>query len=227
MPSPTFQRPNLECDRKNKVIMHVARNKASVLTVLHEHFYPGVTFDACRKEVKLLCDEGYLTQFPLWGRKSYFRPGRKAISVWSLPRKSANRLGVIGLPYEIGCLAYTYMGSVVKRRLLPFELSKKVPAFPGSLVHCWAYVWHEESLSTIRVEPRCSQPRRLIEKFSRQLYRYRETERLEELYADDRLRFVVVVASEPQELALQQANEDLGQPLPLETAHYDELIRFV
>ena len=96
-----------------------------------------------------------------------------------------------------------------------------------SLAHYWAYTWRDKCLSTVRVELRCGNPTRVIQKLSEQLYQYRQHEPLEQLYIEGRFKFVVVVGSESQESVLHQANDDLGGPIAMETSHYTELIRFM
>jgi len=227
MNSKPLQRPNLKSERANRVLMHVCRNTISTLRVLHRQFFDGLSIDACRKAVKTMCDRGYLSKYPLWDNKSLYRIGPRTISAFGFPRKRADKLGAIRLPYEVGCLAYTCMNTEPRPRLFPHELRKVCNEFPEQLMHCWAYTWHAKQLSTVRVEPSCGNPRRIIQKLSEQFYRYCEHEPLEELYRDDRFGFVVVVSSETQETVLHQANEDLGHPIPLETSHYTELVRFM
>lgn len=227
MSVPVFKKPHLKSDRQNKALMHICRNTIGTQSVLHARFYSGLSYDACRKELKVLCDGGFLVQYPLWDNKPLYRIGKRSIRVFGWPRKRSHRLGPARLPYEVGCYALTNMTSVVRKRLLPIELQKVCPEFPHALIHCWAYIWHERVLATVRVEPRCSNPKRIIQKLTEQLYRYCEHKPLESLHQRNQFRFVVVVASEAQESALHLANEHLGDPVPLETAHYPELIRFM
>lgn len=240
MSVPVFRKPTLKSERKNKTLMHICRNTIGTQSVLHSRFYSGLSVDACRKEVKSLCDSGFLVQYPLWDNKPFYRIGGRAVSMFGWPRRRSIRLGATRLPYEVGCYAYTNMGDVVRKRLLPHELQREMKKqwktqalstpfkpFPRELMHFWAYVWHDDVFSTIRVEPRCANPKRIVEKCREQLYRYCTYAVLERLHQKDRLRFVIVVASEHQEAALHQANDELGETLPLEAAHYDELVRFM
>ena len=223
----TYRKPLMKRTRDSALISHVLRNYISTLDVMHRLFFENLSVDMCRKTVKRLAKEGWLNQFPLWDNRSFYRLGPKAISVFGYPKKRTSKPGPQRLPYEIGCLAYTCMDIVVKKRLLPSELDERCPGFPEALMHPWAYTWEEGSLVTIRVEPRCGNPRRVVEKLSAQLYRYREHQTIEELHRDNRIRFAVVVASADQETVLEQANADLGYPIELDTCHYPELVRFI
>ena len=183
--------------------------------------------DMCRKTAKRLTDEGYFSQFPLWDNRSLYRLGQRAINAWGFPRKRGSKLGPQRLPYEIGCLAYTCMDTVVKKRLLPHEIQRRCPAFPPTLMHPWAYTWESNQLVTIRVEPRCGNPRRVIEKLAAQSFRYCEDDAVERMWNQNQFAFAVVVTSEEQEAVLHRANDDLGNPVRLQTSHYPELIRFM
>lgn len=223
----TFQKPNLRNPRDNALLMHVCRNTVSTLEVMHSQFFEHVSMDACRKAVKKLSENGYLSKYPLWDNKSVYRVGQKSVSSFGFPRKRSKKLGAIRLPYEVGCLAYTCMNADPRWRLLPFEIQTACKGFPPSLIHYWAYTWHQKQLSTVRVETRCGNPKRIIQKLSEQLYEYCKFETVAEMYKSGRFGFAVVVASEAQESVLHQANEDLGHPIPLETSHYTELVRFM
>jgi len=223
----TYIQPTLKNRRDTHLVRHVSRNSISILDVMHRLFFEGLSIDMCRKTAKRLTEEGYLAQFRLWDNRSLYRLGQRSISTWSLPRKRGNQLGPQRLPYEVGCLAYTCMDSVIKKRLLPQELLHQCPGFPESLIHQWAYTWERDQLFTIRVEPRCANPRRVVEKLASQLFNYCQNESVAKLWERQQFAFTVVVTSEEQEAVLHQANEQLGEPVRIETSHYPELIRIM
>jgi hypothetical protein len=227
MSTTTYQKPVMKNERNSKVVMHVARNSGSTLEAIHRLRFGGLSMDSARKAAKQLVGDGYLVQYPLWENKSLYRLGPKSIAAWGFPRKQCSCPGPQALPYLLGCLHYTSMGSVIRKRLLPHELKKHLAWFPESLMQTWAYLWEESRLHTIRVEQHCGNPKRVIQKISKQLYLQREVPEFDELYENDQLRVVVVVCSDEQEAVLEQANENLGCPVPLITSVYDQLYRFI
>lgn len=90
----------------------------------------------------------------------------------------------------------------------------------------WAYVWEQERLGTIRVEPRC-RPQIVIQKFADQVYRYSEHDEFRHLIESQHLFLVCITATEQQELAIQQESIEQGLQVELITANFPELVRFI
>lgn len=223
----TIQTATLASPRSNRLIMHVCRNSISLLDVMHRLFFDGLSHDACRKAVNELIEQRFINKYDLWGNRKLYRIGPRAVSAFGWPRKRADRPGPQRLPYLLGALNYTCMRETVQKQLLASELKRKCPWFPDELIHPWAYTWRDEVLRTIRVEPRCGRPLRVVRKLTSQLYQYCGCPEVQRLQDEGRLIFAVVVASDEQARVLRQANHDEGSPLHLETSVYSDLIRFI
>lgn len=220
-----YRKPDLRNRRDAAVLMHVVRNYITVAPVVHELFFSGRSTDSTRKVLRRLVDRGFLSEYPLFGNRSYYRLGPQAVARWGYPRTRTEKLGPQRLPYELGALAYTSMDTAPRKRLMPHELRRRLPWFPARYMQ-WAYLWEEGRLGTIRVEARTG-PERVLTKLGEQVYRYGQLPEFRELIQSSRFFFVLVTATGPQELAMQREAAEQALPVELRTAHYDELIRFI
>ena len=222
----TYRIPDLENARDNQVICDVFRHSITTQEAAHRRRFTGLKFDASRKVLRRLTDQHFLVQYPLWENKSYWRLGPRAIRRWHFPRKRQDPLGPQRLPYEIGCLALTCLSATHRTRLLPHKLFQLLPWFPENLRQ-WAYLWENNRLGMIRVEPRC-RPDRLVGKLCEHVYRYGAlAPEFSELVDDRRFFLAVVCASEEQEHAVQHEAQHQNIDVEIETSHYPELVRFM
>ncbi len=220
-----YRPPDLENRRDNRVVLHVFRNLLTLHVCVHKLFFDGLTLDASRKVLTRLTDRGILNMYPLYGTTKYWRLGPRALTRWGYPRTRADKLGAQKLPYDLGALAYTCFGETPKKRLLEHQLLARLPWWPRSRMQ-WAYIWDDGRLGMIRVEPRC-RPDRLVRKLGEQVFRYAEQPEFSQLVDEKRFYFVVVSASEYQELAVQHEASEQNLPVEIRTSHYLELVRFI
>lgn len=205
------------------LLMHVFRNFITRLSVAWELFFDGVSKDAARKVFYRLVDDGFLKEFELYGRESYYRLGAEAVRRWGYPRGRTNALGPQRLPYELGTLSF--MSAERRKRLLPHELKKRFPWFPDTRMN-WAYFTEGDSLGTVRVETRtCAE--RVVEKLNRQVYEASGEQGFRQLIDDRRFQIAVITASEMQDLALQGALDAFEFPVHVDVYHDEELMRFI
>lgn len=226
MPDLKRRKPDLENKRDAHIILHLLRNFITTLEVVHLLYFADRCIDTPRKVLGRLCKQGYLVKYPLFGNKQhYYRLGQSAITRWLYPRSRMAKLGAQRLPYEVGTLAYTCLDSEPRKRLLPEELQAELPWFPEALMQ-WAYFFESSRLGTIRVEHR-ARPSAVVAKLSDQLYRYSEKPEFRSLIESGDFFFVVVTATEQQELAIRHEAKEQALSVELRTANYPELIRFI
>ncbi len=219
------RRPDLANRRDAAILMHVLRNFVTTAEVVHQLFFRELSLDTSRKVLRRLVDRKFLNEFPLFANKNYYRLGPAAVTRWDYPRSRSEKLGAQRLPYELGTLAYTCLDEKPRKRLLAEEIKEHWPWFPHRFLQ-WAYILDGESLGTIRVEVR-TRPQRMIAKLAEQAYRYRETPEFRELIESGNFFFVVVTATELQELAVQAEAQEQGLAVSVRTSHYPELVRFI
>ena len=220
-----YMPPDLNNRRDNRVVLHVFRNFMTTQEAVHRLFFNGLKPDASRQVLTRLTDDKLLTQYPLYSNKAYYRLGPRAIYRWGYPRSRGDVLGWLRLPYEVGCLHYTCLGGTPKKRLLQHRLLEKLPWFPHSLMQ-WAYLWENDRLGMIRVEPRC-RAERVLKKLGEQIYGYAQYPEFSQLIEDGRFFVVIVTATEPQALAVEQEQYDQQFPAKIVTSYYPELERFI
>jgi len=221
-----YRKPDLRNRRDANIIAHVFRNFITTSEVVHRLFFNGLSVDTSRKVLKRLREKDLLARYHIAGNRYYFRLGRASLARWGYPRSRSEKLGAQRLPYEIGTLAAMCFGGRPRKRLLPHELKNRLPWFPDSLMQ-WAYLWEENTLGSIRVEARCSRPDRLVTKLSDQVYSYCANDEFRELVEQGRFFLIVILATEPQELAVQYEIEQQRFSIPVQTMHYEELVRFI
>ncbi len=192
----------------------------------HKRRFEGLHLDNSRKVLKRLTKEKYLSEYPLFDNKPYWRVGPRAIKSFHFPKGRDKQLGSQRLPYDLACLALTTLNPTRRTRLLPHELVRALPWFPDSLLQ-WAYLWEDERLRTIRVEPRI-RPDKLVRKLREQVFQYAATSaEFSQLIDDGRFFFVIVATSEAAELAIQAEADHENLPVEIETSYYETLERFM
>ncbi len=220
-----YHKPDLDNRRENCVLMHLARNFISLPCVLHELYFAGRSVDTSRKVLTRLVRRGFLAKYRLLRNEHYYRLGPESVKRWGFPRTRTEKLGAQRLPYEIGALAYTSMDVRPRKRLFPHELLSRLPWFPESLLQ-WAYLWENNRLVSIRVEHR-ARAEHVVAKLSDQLYRYSQHFEFRRLIEEGRFLFVVITATDHQELALQAEAQEQRLRVEVLTANYPELIHFI
>ena len=224
-PTFTYRIPDLKNTRDKHILCDVFRNEMTTVAATHERRFSGLKLNTCGKVLRRLTKEKYLNEYHLWGNKSYWRLGPRGIQACNCSRKRGHALGPQRLPYLLGCLKVTCLSYTPRTRLLPHKLFQYLPWFPDRLLQ-WAYLWEDNRLGTIRVEPRIRADK-LVQKLCEQVYQYGGMHsEFEKLIDERRFFFVVVTATEDQEHVVEDERKHQGLCVPLETIHYKELVRF-
>jgi len=224
-------RPNLTHERSNEIIWFIVRNLIATNDTLHRELFPDIAKATAQKIIVRLIKKGLLRRWPLHASKSYLRLGPSAIARWQYPESFARRLGPQVLPYQMGCLSLFSKHKPKLERLLPEELSLRLPGFPDTRdLHQWAYYLEDSSvgirLVSIRVEYRVGGDA-VINKIAEQLHRYRQHPCINQLLDHGRFLVHVVTATAEQEMALWDAAERLSFPVELRTASDRSLTLFL
>jgi hypothetical protein len=126
MPRRPARHPRL-ADRDYEIFEHLTRYRVTVREVLHKLFFDDSEPNAATKVTSRLVQHGFLNRYELYGPRSYFVIGMEGARILGLSQKKTKPLGPQALTQEFGTLAYCWLGTEERERLLVREVQAKFP----------------------------------------------------------------------------------------------------
>ena len=214
--------------RHDHILAHVRRNRITTPEALHRLFFQGATRNSVTQCTTALVESEYLNRHPLFGKRTYFTLGRRAVRKWNISPRRTQALGKQALATEFATLAYCCLQEHVRKRLLPHEIKQHFPWFPDHHMHRPYYLDHGDGarhLATIRVELSDS-AQHIVRKHSQELYNYRNIIEFRRLIDLGQFVLVIITASAHMRDQIRDELDCAGWFVPSCVLDYPELIHF-
>ena len=192
--------PNLAQARDNhpaKACLPYAPERPAAIRKL---FFQDASRSAAAQVMARLVKRGYLRRYRFYRNHVYFTLGPTSVRRFGVSPRRIRPLGEQSLPIDYATLAYCCLSQdQVHKRLLPAEIKRAYPWFPGAHLSAHPYYFHYQSdgprlLSSIRVELSGS-PQYILRKHAQDIHRYRQHPSFRQLIEAEEFMLLVITTS--------------------------------
>lgn len=199
--------------RDLSIIKHAARYRLTTKETLHRLFFDANAPNAVTKVVNRLCDENWLSKFPLLYPRQYFVPGKRAVHSLGLPLARSLPMGPQSLPTDFAILAYA-MSEKGVRRITTKELVTHFPWYRAE----WTFSPHllraskeTSTLEIVRID--LGGPAdHVARKCYSDVFTRHESKEFRDAIREQRIRLVVITATTDKASAIQLALQGHAWP---------------
>ena len=184
-------------ERDLAIIEHVQRYRMTTNQVLHHLLFPTQSMNAVTKVTARLCDQEWLTRYPLLPPETYFTIGPTSVRQLGLHSRLTASLGPQALPIHYAVLIYAALGQQRCVKLTAEELAERMPWLSDAERHAIFTLTNDSRLDLIRVDLGGS-PRHVARKAATDVATRLSVPELSDLASEGRFQLTILTTTQPK-----------------------------